>query len=513
MGSDRHPGSLDPENVISSLTDAGTFSSWDDDTFSMNAPAFAHPSPYTNQLLEARKSSYGTESIITGRADIAGHPTVLIVGDFSFIAGSIGITASERLCRAFERAAQDKLPVVAITSSAGTRMQEGSLGFVQMIKITQSIRDFRREGLPYIVYLANPTLGGVLASWGSLGHVTFAAPNALIGLTGPRVVALTETAPLPFHVQKSEHLRQHGLLDDILPLTELKKRLSRLLRSLEPPSPPMKAADLGNLSEQYAVERVDPWQCVRLSRDKHRPAARELIGALARDITYLRGDRAGGGDDSACITAIARVADMPVIMIAQDRSHAPEGARMTVSGYRKALRAIACAGEMRLPLLTIIDTPGAELSISTEEEGLAGTIATCLYELLGLSTPTISILLGEGGGGGALALLPADRIVAAQHSWLSPMRPEGASVVLYGSAAEAVKLARDQAIAAWQLQQLGIVDIVVPELPSASDEGEVFLSRMAKVVSRGLLELTAAHDEERLARRTDRYRNEARSPS
>jgi acyl-CoA carboxylase subunit beta len=350
------------------------------------------------------------------------------------------------------------LPVLALTASGGTRMQEGSLAFVQMVKTAQAAREFKAAGLLYIVYLSSPTFGGVLASWGSLGHLTYGEPAAVVGFSGPRAVELTTGRSLPPGVQGTDNLLAHGLLDDVFARDELRDRVGFLMACFESRSwagtpPPPREEGAGG----------DAWRSIQLSRHPARPGAKGLLAACHAELTVIRGDESGGGDDPACFAALGRVTGRPCVVLAQDRASSPRGARLTPRGYRKARRAMKLAAELGLPLITVIDTPGVKLSPATEEGGLSAEIARCLAELTELPIPTLSVLLGEGAGGGALAFFPADRVICAEHAWLLPIAPEGASAILYRSVDNAAEVAAAQGGASWDLKRFGLVDSVVPE--------------------------------------------------
>jgi acetyl-CoA carboxylase carboxyl transferase subunit beta len=373
-------------------------------------------------------------------------------------------------------------------------MQEGPLAFVQMIKAAQAAREFRSAGLLYVVYLTSPTFGGVLASWGSLGHLTFGMPEAVVGFSGPRPVELTSGRKFPRGVQTTDNLMAHGLLDGVFGIDELRRRMDVLLSQLEPrhrarpPHPREPEPDSG-----------DAWESIQSSRSPTRPGARDLLAACAAEITPLRGDGRGGADDPGCIAALGRVAGGPCIVIAQDRSSGSARATLGPGGYRKALRAMEIAAELHLPLLTIVDTPGAQLSPAAEEGGLSAEIARCLHRMTALPTPTLSILLGEGAGGGALALVPADRVICAEHAWLLPIAPEGASAIVYRSAERAGEVAAAQRGASWDLRRLGLVDAIVREGPG-------WLQRLASVIEAELGALLDEPADARLARRKRRIR-------
>jgi acyl-CoA carboxylase subunit beta len=221
-------------------------------------------------------------------------------------------------------------------------------------------------------------------------------------------------------------------------------------------------------------------------------------------VTPLSGTAAGELDPGVLL-ALARFGAAPCILLGQDR-HRQRRQQLGPAGLRAARRGIRIATELDLPLVTVIDTAGADLSKEAEEGGLAGEIARCLADLVTLPAPTLCLLLGEGAGGGALAFLPADRVVAAQHAWLSPLPPEGASAVLYRTTEQAIEVAERQGIGVAALRAHRIVDRVVPELPDAADEGEAFLQRVGAVLEAELGTLLRSDPSARYRERRRRYR-------
>jgi acetyl-CoA carboxylase carboxyl transferase subunit beta len=445
---------------------------------------------YDAQLAAAREKTGRSEAVLTGLVSVEGRPLVVIAGEFGFLGGSIGVATGERVARAIERAIERRLPVLALPASGGTRMQEGAPALLQMAKLADAVRRLREAGQTYLVCLMHPTLGGVLASWGSLAHVTWAEPGALIGFGGPRVVEMLTGAPLPDDVQRAERMLERGLVDDVVSPEDLRERVARVLAVTETP-PSDATAPIVRVEE---VARGDAWASVQHARDPARPSAGDLLEAWATDVTPLRGDRAGGGDDPACLAALARVHGIPCLVIGQLRG------RMGPAGYRKARRAIGVASELRLPILTIVDTPGAEMSVAAEEGGLSFAIADCLATLLSAPVPTLAVLAGEGGSGGAIALLACDRVVCAEHASLEAIAPEGASAILYRSTEHAAELAATQGGASWDLARFGIADVVVPEEPDA------FVERLGAVVEAELRALIAQDPGARHAARARRYR-------
>jgi acetyl-CoA carboxylase carboxyl transferase subunit beta len=487
--------------VLEAVLDADSFQPWDTDVVSDDPLGFVDRRPYPERLAEAAERAGTTEAVVTGLGCVGGRDVVVVAGEFAFLAGTMGVATARRVVRAFDRAREQGLPVLGLPTSGGTRMQEGTLAFVQMAAVAAAVRSFRAAGGLYATYLRHPTTGGVLASWGSLAQVTFADPGALIGLTGPRVIEEVTGEPFPGDVQTAEHLRDHGIVDDVVELSDLRERLARVLAataSAVPWSPGVPPLALGD------DRRVDGWAAVQRSRRTDRPGIRELLEVCATAVTPLRGDGAGS-DDEGCVAALARVFGVGVVVVGHDRVPGERGARLGAAGYRKAQRAMRLAEELGLPLVTIIDTQGARMTPEDEESGLAAEIAGCLATMTGLSTPTLSLLLGEGAGGGAIAFLPADRVVAAEHAWLAPIAPEGASAILHRTTERAPELASAQATSSTDLRRLGIVDVVIPDRPEAEEEGERFGARIAATAARELHGLLALDDEQRRAARRRRY--------
>jgi acetyl-CoA carboxylase carboxyl transferase subunit beta len=503
------PPRLGARDLVATVLDEGSWTSWDEPP----VPVAEEGSRYAAELAEAAALAGTDESVLTGRGTIRGIDVALIVGEFRFLAGSIGRSAAERVVRAFERAGAARLPLLAAPVSGGTRMQEGTPAFVGMVKISAACAAYKQSGLPYLVYLRNPTTGGVFASWGSLGHATAAEPGAMIGFLGPRVYEALYGQPFPEGVQTAENLYANGLLDAVLPVERLAELAERFLRivgtrhTARPPAgPPADAVDPRVRSaDQRRLAATPAWTSVRASRREDRPGVRALLKLGATDVVPLHGTGAGEVD-RALLLAAARFAGASCLVLGQDRRSERLEAPLSPSGLRVARRGMRIASDLRLPLVTVIDTAGAALSREAEEGGMAGEIARCLSELVMLDAVTLCVLLGQGTGGGALALLPADRVVCAEHSWLSPLPPEGAAAILHRDVDRAPDIAQAQRVRSADLLADGIVDRVVPERPDAADEPEAFCLRMAAAIDEELAALAEVDPGARLGRRLARFR-------
>ncbi|APE33142.1 acetyl-CoA carboxyl transferase [Nocardia mangyaensis] len=529
---------MSADELLGQLLDPGSFVSWD------RPPGGPAVSPrYRQELIAAARRSGSDEAVLTGEGLLRGRPVAVLACEFAFLAGSIGVAAAERIVTAVERATERGLPLIASPTSGGTRMQEGTVAFVQMVKIAGAVAVHKAAGHPYLVYLRDPTMGGVFASWGSLGHITFAAPGALIGFLGPRVYEALYGKPFPPGVQTAENLYRNGVIDGVVPVEVFRRIAHRALsvasgsvdpRQVEPgwaapvrnpagatrtaaairgsaantePAETGSIADVGsvtNTAAPTADSMSTAWDSVLSTRRPGRPGIRDLLRHATQRVP-LSGTGQGESDRTALL-AFARFAGQPCVVFGHDRSGKAAEQTMGPAALREARRAMALAQELRLPLVLVIDTVGAALSKEAEERGLAPEIARCLADLVTLDTPTVSVLLGQGTGGGALALLPADRVLAARHGWLAPLPPEGASAIVFRDTDHAPELAAAQGIRSADLLIDGVVDRIVEEHPDAADEPVAFARRMVLAIAEELAGLRTRPVAELRDLRHARYR-------
>ena len=508
MSAAARPARMDARTLRDLVLDEGSWQTWDSPVAQR-----AVDDDYAAELAAAAAKTRQDESIITGEGKLRGRRVAVVAGEFGFLAGSIGVAAAERLIAAVERATEEGLPLLAAPVSGGTRMQEGTVAFLQMIGITAAVARHKEAGLPYLVYLRHPTFGGVLASWGSTGHVTIAEPGASIGFLGPRVYESLYGEPFPTGVQTAENLAAHGLIDAVVPHEEVAEVADRALRVLAARATWHRdVAGAERPTAEDGTDTDDPedgrsaWEVVTASRREDRPGVRRLLRTAATDVVGLSGTGAGE-KDPGLLLALARFGGAPCVVLGQDRRGQSLTAPLGPAALREARRGMHLAAELRLPLVTLIDTPGAALSREAEEGGMAGEIARCLQDLVMLKAPTLAVLLGQGTGGGALALAPADRVLAAANGWLGPLPPEGASAIVHRTTDRAGDMAAAQGVRATDLWRAGIVDRVVPERPDAADEPIEFCRRLGRVLGEELSGLLGRDDGERFRRRLHRYRH------
>lgn len=456
------------QTVLAELLDADSWRTWDAPPMDpVGAP------DYLATLDRVRADTGNDESVTTGSGRVAGIPVAVVAGNFDFLAGSVGQAAASRIVAAFDRATSLGLPVVGFPTSGGTRMQEGTPAFLQMASIAAAVRSHAAAGLPYLVYLRHPTTGGVMATWGSSGDVTFAQPGALLGFLGPRIYEGLYGETFPADVQTAEALTTAGVIDGVATPDTWRVLVTRVLEvwrgrpdpSVMPPGWESPHPDVVHHPSSPApappeAQSLDAWSNVQRTRDPDRPGCAQLIEQFP-DTVELSGTGTG---ETAQATRLwlALIDGVGCVVVGQDRDRQPAagspGAGIGPADLRLARRGMALAERWSLPLVTVIDTQGGELSAAAEHGALAGEISRCLAELMHLATPTVSVLLGGGAGGVALALLPADRVVAAADAWVTPLPPEGASLISHRSLEHAAEMAAAQRITAQDLVAAGAVD-------------------------------------------------------
>ena len=345
-------------------------------------------------------------------------------------------------------------------------MQEGTPAFVEMVQISRAVMEHREAGLPYLVHLRHPTTGGVFASWGSLGHVTTSQPGALVGFLGPKVFQALHDQAFPRDVQTAENLAAKGVIDAVVDDGDLRELIDHALATLVDP-PTLAGLPLRDSAPQR--KPLSAWSSILQTRRPDRLGIRDVLRHGATRTVRLNGTTEGERDDSVLV-ALTRLDGQPCVVVGQDRTRQSDETPLGPAALRQARRAMRLAQELRLPLVTVIDTPGAELSPHAEEGAMAGEIARSIGTLATLTVPTVSVLLGQGCGGGALALLPARTVIATENAWLAPLPPEGASVIMHADTQHAVAMAEAQRVRAADLHTAGVVHHVVPELPGDTSE-------------------------------------------
>lgn len=521
---------------IEMIADEGSFEEWDMDLDGMDGP----PDPlqfkgYSEKIKKLREQTGLKEAVVTGRVKINGKQAVIGVCDGRFMMASMGYAVGEKITRAVERATNENLPVILFTCSGGARMQEGIISLMQMEKTSAALKRHSDAGLLYVTVLTDPTTGGVTASFAMLGDIIIAEPQALIGFAGPRVIEQTIGEKLPEGFQRAEFLLEHGFVDQIVKRENMKPVLGRILKMHDHVHPDCrkgkevrksdrtepvpkagmtekKAGKKAAEQEPWSEKSLTAWERVCRSRSKERPVGKDYIDILFEDFVELHGDRYYK-DDPAVVGGIAYFHGKAVTVIAQCKGKTTKEnlernfAMPSPEGYRKALRLMKQAEKFQRPVICFVDTPGAFCGMEAEERGQGEAIARNLYEMSALKVPVLSIVIGEGGSGGALALAVADEVWMMENAVYSVLSPEGFASILWKDSKRASEAAGVMRLTAADLKELKVIeeiicepevyreDTMVPVLCELEEKMEHFLEQYGSLSEKQLTD-----------RRYDRFR-------
>lgn len=533
---------------IEFLTEADSFEEWDTGLSTENP---LHMIGYPDKIKALQDKTKLDEAVITGKARIGENEVALMVMDGRFLMASMGEVVGEKIARGVERATKEKLPVIIFTCSGGARMQEGMTSLMQMAKTSAALKRHSDAGLLYITVLTDPTTGGVTASFAMLGDIILAEPKALIGFAGPRVIEQTIHKKLPKGFQRSEFLLKHGFIDKIVERKDMKTVLEQILTmhrlttkhsgivkntgvvseiktDLNTVNPSSKREDVQAVSNKNAGKsrkqklslaqkkragEKTAWERVLTSREKDRPVGEDYIYGLFEEFIEFHGDR-NFGDDAAICGGIAYFQGKPVTVIAQmkGKSTAENIARNfgmpEPEGYRKALRLMKQAEKFHRPIICFVDTPGAFCGMEAEERGQGEAIARNLYEMSALKTPILSVLIGEGGSGGALAMAVADEVWILENAVYSILSPEGYAAILWKDGSQAARAAKAMKLTSYDLYKAGFVEKIIPE-PEVYTLDSIInvFDNLEENISVFLENSKSMTEEERVEQRYQRFRS------
>lgn len=492
---------------IEELVEPDSFEEWDRGLETRNPLLFKG---YEEKVKDLQEKTGLDEAVVTGSAMVGKHRTALAVCDGRFLMASMGHAVGEKITRLFERATKEKLPVIIFACSGGARMQEGMISLMQMAKTAGAIKRHSDAGNLYITVLTDPTTGGVTASYAMLGDIILAEPGALIGFAGPRVIEQTIGQKLPEGFQRAEFQLEHGFVDAIVTRENMKQALTEILslhkkRTLKGTMP---QAFVPNLQKK----QVDAWDKVILSRKKERPTGMDYIRELFPDFMELHGDRYFG-DDPAIVGGIAEFLGIPVTVIAQCKGrNTKENIKRNFGmpspeGYRKALRLMKQAEKFGRPVICFVDTPGAFCGMEAEERGQGEAIARNLLEMSALKTPILSVVIGEGGSGGALAMAVADQVWMLENAIYSILSPEGFASILWKDSKRAKEAAEVMKITAEDLKKLEIVDGIIQEPTEYTRENMgLVVEQLEALIGRFVTECSSIDVEVLVQKRYERFR-------
>ena len=552
---------------IEFLTEKDSFEEWDTGLMTENP---LHMIGYPDRIKSLQEKTKLDEAVITGKARIGENEVVLMVMDGRFLMASMGEVVGEKIARGVERATKEKLPVIIFTCSGGARMQEGMTSLMQMAKTSAALKRHSDAGLLYITVLTDPTTGGVTASFAMLGDIILAEPKALIGFAGPRVIEQTIHKKLPKGFQRSEFLLQHGFIDKIVERKDMKTVLDKILtmhrltagnvventaknvglnssdtaatskqtvaldnnnvvaskvetnqmtsesilsqNKVEKTKKTSRKQKLSTTQKKRASEKT-AWERVLTSREKDRPVGEDYISGLFEEFIEFHGDR-NFGDDAAICGGIAYFQGQPVTVIAQMKGKSTSEniernfGMPEPEGYRKALRLMKQAEKFHRPIICFVDTPGAFCGMEAEERGQGEAIARNLYEMSSLKTPILSILIGEGGSGGALAMAVADEVWILENAVYSILSPEGYAAILWKDGSQAARAAKAMKLTSYDLYKAGFVEKIILEPQSYTlDSMMNVFDNLEENISTFLEESKGMTEEERVETRYQRFRS------
>ena len=504
---------------VEMLVDPGTFEEWDTDMEIQNP---LHYKGYEDKIRSLQEKTGLKEAVVTGKGEIKRNPSVIAVCDGRFLMASMGEAVGEKITRAVERATKMRLPVIIFACSGGARMQEGMVSLMQMAKTSAALKRHSDAGLLYISVLTDPTTGGVTASFAMLGDLILAEPNALIGFAGPRVIEQTIGQKLPKGFQRAEFLLEHGFIDKIVERENQRDFLGKVL-NLHRENPGKMYSGSGDFHWEEAyqkafegeenLEKKDAWEHVLLARDKARPTGNDYIENLFEDFTELHGDRYFR-DDPSVVGGIASFHGVPVTVLVQEKGKNTKDSisrnfgMVSPEGYRKSLRLMKQAEKFHRPVICLVDTPGAFCGLEAEERGQGEAIARNLYEMSGLKVPVLSVVIGEGGSGGALAFAVADEVWMMENSVYSVLSPEGFASIIWKDSKKAKEAASVMKLTAKDLKKLGIVEHVIKEEEPLTRENMGFVcEKLCEGIKGFLLKYTKCETEMLLEGRYKRFRS------
>ena len=507
------------KNRIRMVADKDTFEPWFEELESKNPLDFPG---YPEKIKAAQEKTGLHEAVTVGKCRIYGLETVIGVCDARFMMSSMGHVVGEKIALAVERATELSLPVILFCCSGGARMQEGIVSLMQMAKTAAALKKHSEAGLLYVPVLTDPTTGGVTASFAMLGDIILAEPGALIGFAGPRVIEQTIGEKLPEGFQRAQFQLEHGFVDAIVERKDLKMTLYRILKMHQKTEgyanfDPLRSDDCYEPTEVMKeratkAQPLSAWEKVRAARRADRLASVDYIDNIFDDFMEFHGDR-HCGDDPAVIGGVAFFHGQPVTVLAQEKG---EGTKENITrnfgmvspeGYWKSLRLMQQAEKFHRPVICLVDTPGAFCGLEAEERGQGEAIAKNLYTLAGLTVPVLSVVIGEGGSGGALALAVADEVWMLEHSVYSILSPEGFASILWKDSKKAKEAAAVMKLTAADLYQMGMIEHVIPEAEPVSREN---INDIAGYLENGIADFLEKYGEEEpeklLEHRYERFR-------
>lgn len=428
------------------LADYGSFRETNAQVVSIEPLVFQDAWPA--DIRSAAQVSAG-ENVVTGRVTIGGREAILVVVDMAMTPGSIGIVIGEKICLAFEDAAHRRIPLIAIASGGVQTDSEGILTFAQKVRIASVVGRLQRNGVPFVSVLTHPTTGAFFTGLGNHASLIFAEPAAQLGLGPARMRGLTDLG-----TASSEEMLAAGMIDGIVERTALRERLVTTLDVLTSRGVPRVSAS----PVWTTMPRGRGSDDTTVARNPDRPTPAHYFAHLSTSLIEMHGDRTGGTDPNL-IAGIGQIEGVTVGLIGVCR------APLSAEGFRTVVRLYRLAGQLEIPIVSLIDSPGLAQVSAIEGAALSNAIAQTMRVSVSLPVPTISIITGVATGPGAMSLTIADRVYMLEHALTSSSGfDRAAHPGLPGSPQSSFWATRE-------CLRLGIVDGVIPE-PSGGAHGD-----------------------------------------
>ena len=491
------------------LLDSGTFEETNESLVPVDPLSFEDKVPYRERLAQAQRVTGLMEGCLTGTGYVGGMPVVIAAMDFGFMSGSVGSVVGEKITLAAEMALQRRIPFLLVVCGGGPRIQEGVLSLMQMAKIVATLKRLSKRGIPFISILASPSTGALYSGAASAADIILAEPAALIGFAPLSTAKRATGGPLPSDFHTAEFHRDHGMVDRVVDRQDMKRQLSLVLDLLG-------FKYRLTLTSRIRLRKVEEpeapaWDRVQRARHHERPTSKDYIERLISNFVEVHGDRVSG-DDPAMVTGLGYLSGDAVMVIAQERGRGDDAARrrggsIYPEGFRKAERAMRLAAKFRLPVVTLIDTPGAYPGLEAEERGIAAAISSTLSTISDLPTPVLAVIIGQGGSEAALALSVADRVLMMENAICTPFSPESAAWILYRDPKRADEVAAALKLTAQDCLELRIADAIIPEpAGGAHTDFDEAAKQVERMLVQALLEVQVTFTRTLLKNRYNKYR-------
>jgi acyl-CoA carboxylase subunit beta len=453
------PAGAEARPLYAEIADAGSMTRFGEEIEAANPSDWPG---YPDQLRTARIAAGARHAVTTGMAAVGGEACVLVGFEFPFLGGSMGTAEGARIARAFSVAVAERLPIVCVGASGGSRMQEGTSALLQMQAVATAIAGARRAGIPHIAVAGDPTTGGVWSSLIAGADVLISVPGARVSFSGSR------TRPPGADPRSQEYLAdgkwERGFIDVLSGVPGLRAEVAAVVRLLSPrsrgdlprraPLPAWPAGASDGDRDGDGPPAADAWTHVIRARSPRRARADRWLGGYFGQTVEIRGDRCGGVDPGLRC-GFGRHQDVTIAYIAQT------GERTTPAGFRTATRLLGMAARFRLPVLTLIDTPGAAAAPADEAVGVGPAIAELFVAMASSQVPITSVVIGEGVSGGALALASPSDLWIARDGYLAVTAPELASSILKLGVADIPQVTSWLRLTPVELMSRGIVRGVI----------------------------------------------------